>query len=241
MSNIQSLPLGTELVGDYRIERVLGAGGFGVTYLARETDLDRFVTIKEYFPADFASRQGELEAVPRTSGSTEDYQWGLDRFIDEARTLGKFNHPNIVRVYRYFRANNTAYMVLPFEEGQSLKNWLRNLGRVLERSTLRRHDVVLRRIDRDAIHPCIESAVTPEFREISPGLDECFLDHIFGKVIVIQQSAAQGHNAPDVEAIQLFVGTIIIIARTFDEQRFIRLLNSFFQSLAPTNRSVVGV
>ncbi|MEM7750902.1 MAG: serine/threonine-protein kinase, partial [Pseudomonadota bacterium] len=129
MSNIQSLPLGTELVGDYRIERVLGAGGFGVTYLARETDLDRFVTIKEYFPADFASRQGELEAVPRTQGSTEDYQWGLDRFIDEARTLGKFNHPNIVRVYRYFRANNTAYMVLHFEEGQSLKNWLRNLGR----------------------------------------------------------------------------------------------------------------
>ena len=129
MSNIQSLPLGTELVGDYRIERVLGAGGFGVTYLARETDLDRFVTIKEYFPTDFASRQGDLEAVPRTQGSTEDYQWGLDRFIDEARTLGKFNHPNIVRVYRYFRANNTAYMVLHFEEGQSLKNWLRNLGR----------------------------------------------------------------------------------------------------------------
>ena len=129
MSNIQSLPLGTELVGDYRIERVLGAGGFGVTYLARETDLDRFVTIKEYFPADFASRQGDLEAVPRTSGSTEDYQWGLDRSIDEAPTLGKFNHPNIVRVYRYFRANNTAYMVLHFEEGQSLKNWLRNLGR----------------------------------------------------------------------------------------------------------------
>ncbi len=129
MSNIQSLPLGAELVGDYRIERVLGAGGFGVTYLARETDLDRFVTIKEYFPTDFASRQGELEAVPRTQGSTEDYQWGLDRFIDEARTLGKFNHPNIVRVYRYFTANNTAYMVLHFEEGQSLKNWLRNLGR----------------------------------------------------------------------------------------------------------------
>ena len=129
MTNLLSLPTGTVLVGDYRIERVLGAGGFGITYLALETAVDRYVTIKEYFPTDFAARGEDMEAVPRSQGSGEDYQWGLDRFIDEARTLGKFDHRNIVRLYRYFHANNTAYMVLHFEEGQSLKAWLNSLGR----------------------------------------------------------------------------------------------------------------
>lgn len=129
MTNLIALQSGTELVGDYRIARVLGAGGFGITYLASEIALDRNVTIKEYFPADFAARSPELEARPRSENCSGDYTWGLDRFIDEAQTLAKFDHPNIVRVYRYFRANNTAYMVLQFEEGQSLKSWLKSLGR----------------------------------------------------------------------------------------------------------------
>ncbi len=65
----------------------------------------------------------------RSQDCQSDYRWGLDRFIEEAQTLAKFNHTNIVRVYRYFRANNTGYMVLHFEEGQSLKSWLKSLGR----------------------------------------------------------------------------------------------------------------
>ncbi len=129
MTNLIALPNGTELVDDYRIERVLGAGGFGITYLADEVALARPVTIKEYFPADFAARAASLDAAPRSQDCAGDYRWGLDRFIEEAQTLARFNHPNIVRVYRYFRANNTGYMVLHFEEGQSLKNWLKGLGR----------------------------------------------------------------------------------------------------------------
>ena len=130
MTNLIALPEGTELVGDYRIERVLGAGGFGITYLATEIALARAVTIKEYFPSDFAARGSNLEATARSQGCAEDYRWGLDRFIDEAQTLAKFDHhPNIVRLHRYFKANNTAYMVLHFEEGQSLKAWLKGLGR----------------------------------------------------------------------------------------------------------------
>ena len=120
---------GTELVGDYRIQRVLGAGGFGVTYLADEIALGRAVTIKEYFPSDFAARSVEMEAGPRSQDCKEDYKSGLDRFLDEAQTLARFDHPNIVRVYRYFRLNNTGYMVLQFEEGHSLKGWLKSLGR----------------------------------------------------------------------------------------------------------------
>lgn len=129
MTNLIALKSGTELVGDYRIERVLGAGGFGITYLAEEVALDRNVTIKEYFPSDFAARSSTADAGPRSQDCAGDYRWGLDRFIEEAQTLAKFSHPNIVRVYRYFKANNTAYMVLHFEEGQSLKSWLKGLGR----------------------------------------------------------------------------------------------------------------
>ncbi|MBN8911402.1 MAG: serine/threonine protein kinase [Rhizobiales bacterium] len=129
MTNLIALKGGTELVGDYRIERVLGAGGFGITYLAEEVALDRSVTIKEYFPSDFAARTSTADAAPRSQECASDYRWGLDRFIEEAQTLARFSHPNIVRVYRYFKANNTAYMVLHFEEGQSLKSWLKGLGR----------------------------------------------------------------------------------------------------------------
>jgi serine/threonine protein kinase len=129
MTQLVALPDGTELAGDYRIVRVLGAGGFGVTYLAEEPELSRLVSIKEYFPSDFAARLQSLEATPRSEGCTSDYNWGLDRFVDEAQTLAKFNHNNIVKVHRVFRANNTAYMVLHFEEGKSLKTWLKDLGR----------------------------------------------------------------------------------------------------------------
>ncbi len=136
MTNLIALPTGTELVGDYRIERVLGAGGFGVTYLADEIALARLVTIKEYFPSDIAARTAGIEAAPRSHDCASDYRWGLDRFIEEAQTLAKFDHTNIVRVYRYFRANNTGYMVLHFEEGQSLKNWLKSLGRAPRQNEL---------------------------------------------------------------------------------------------------------
>jgi len=139
MTNLLALNAGTELVGDYRIGRVLGAGGFGITYLADEIALDRRVTIKEYFPSDYAIRgNGSADAVPRSQDCSGDYRWGLDRFIEEAQTLARFDHPNIVRVYRYFRANNTAYMVLNFEEGQSLKSWLKGLGRAPRQKELDR-------------------------------------------------------------------------------------------------------
>jgi WD40 repeat protein/serine/threonine protein kinase len=129
MTNLIALPSGTVLVGDYRIERVLGAGGFGVTYLAEELALARLVTIKEYFPSDIAARADGIDVAPRSLEAAGDYSWGLERFIEEAQTLAKFNHTNIVQLHRYFRDNKTGYMVLHFEEGQSLKGWLKALGR----------------------------------------------------------------------------------------------------------------
>ncbi len=129
MTNLLALQSGTDLVSDYRIERVLGAGGFGITYLASEPALERRVAIKEYFPNDFAMRGAGNGVRPRSPDCVGDFQWGIERFINEAQTLAKFDHANIVRVYRTFKGNDTAYMVLQFEEGQSLKSWLKGLGR----------------------------------------------------------------------------------------------------------------
>lgn len=136
MTQLVALPDGTELSGDYRISHVLGAGGFGITYLAEENALSRLVSIKEYFPADFATRADDLSAHPRSKDSKGDYAWGLERFLEEGQTLAKFNHPNIVRVYRIFKAHGTAYMVLHFEEGQSLKSWLKGLKRAPRQNEL---------------------------------------------------------------------------------------------------------
>jgi len=104
----------------YVIERVLGQGGFGITYLARDTNLDQEVAIKEYLPVEVATRRPDATVSARTSEHDERYRWGLERFIREARTLARFDHPNIVRVLSVFELNGTAYMVMRFEEGETL-------------------------------------------------------------------------------------------------------------------------
>ena len=108
----------------YEIKRILGQGGFGITYLAHDLNLDKDVAIKEYLPTEFAVREGDHSVHPISSNSQSQYKWGLDRFIAEARTLSKFEHPNIVRVFAVFEENNTGYMVMAYEHGQSLQTML---------------------------------------------------------------------------------------------------------------------
>ena len=117
----------------YLLEQVLGQGGFGITYLARDTNLDRPVAIKEYLPADVARRRSDASARPRTESHAERFAWGLDRFLAEARTLARFDHPNIVRVLSIFEANSTAYMVMRFEEGEDLGTLLDRRGTLPQR------------------------------------------------------------------------------------------------------------
>jgi hypothetical protein len=117
-----ALPLGSMLM-EYRLESVLGAGGFGITYLAHDTNLEKDVAIKEYLPSAFAVRSSG-GVMPTNAAAEHDYKWGLDRFIQEARTLAKFAHPHIVRVNRFFEANGTGYMVMDYEAGEPLKGWL---------------------------------------------------------------------------------------------------------------------
>ncbi|WP_395700448.1 protein kinase domain-containing protein [Aquabacterium sp.] len=108
---------------EYRIERVLGQGGFGITYLATDVNLRAPVAIKEYLPEEIAFRAGDRSVMPAASQHRERYQFGLEAFLVEARTLASFRHPNIVRVARFFEAHHTAYMVLEYERGSPLRDW----------------------------------------------------------------------------------------------------------------------
>jgi serine/threonine protein kinase len=137
LDNVQALPAGTQL-GDYRLDVVIGHGSFGITYRAFDTQLAKLVAIKEYLPVEFAVRQGLREVVPRGTRYADDFAWGRDRFLDEARALARFRHAHIVPVLRYFEANGTAYTVMEFEDGRSLAELLSPEGRRLPPDDVRR-------------------------------------------------------------------------------------------------------
>src|ERR1700748_960226 len=107
--NVQALPVGT-LLGDYRVDSVIGHGGFGITYRAFDSQLAKVVAIKEYLPVEFAVREGP-KVVARGARFADDFAWGRERFLDEARALARFRHPHIVPVMRYFVAHGQAYTV----------------------------------------------------------------------------------------------------------------------------------
>ena len=123
MEYINALRAGTHL-DEYQVREVLGQGGFGLTYLADDIKLDRVVALKEYLPRDFATRTAGSTVVPNSSADAADYHWGLERFLDEARTLARFDHPHLNKVHRFFEANGTAYLVLEYIDGQTLSHLL---------------------------------------------------------------------------------------------------------------------
>ena len=112
------LPAGTTLF-EYRIDKVLGHGGFGITYLARDTHLDKPVAIKEYLPAHLAVRDN-THVSARSPNEQRAFDWGRRQFLKEAQTLARFAHPNLVPVHRYFQAHETAYFVMSYVEGETL-------------------------------------------------------------------------------------------------------------------------
>ncbi len=121
---IPSLASG-HVINEYRFDKLLGVGGFGLTYLATDQNLDLPVAIKEYLPSDIALREDDSSIRPTSDENRPTFEWGLTRFLDEARTLATFRHPNIVRVMRFFQANATAYMVMEFVQGASLSDWIK--------------------------------------------------------------------------------------------------------------------
>jgi formylglycine-generating enzyme required for sulfatase activity len=125
-----TLPIGYRL-HQYRIESVLGAGGFGITYMAVHEALRTRAAIKEYFPVEWSYRDGNhvlanTQGGLPTSEAGEDacYTWGLERFLNEAQTLAQVNHPGVVRVRDFFEENGTAYIVMDYEDGEPLSQIL---------------------------------------------------------------------------------------------------------------------
>src|SRR5262245_13657681 len=119
-----ALSVGTRL-HEFEIVDLIGEGGFGIVYLARDCMLERKVALKEYLPSSLASRGPGATVAPTSSRSLETFQIGLRSFVNEARMLAQFDHPALVKVYRFWEANGTAYMVMPYYEGITLKEALR--------------------------------------------------------------------------------------------------------------------
>lgn len=120
MSNYTDTLNRGDQIGCYQIQEVLGRGGFAVTYLATDINLDVDVAIKEYLPREITQRDENLHVSARKQEFAEDYEVGLQNFAREAKTLARFKHPHIVRVHQVLHANSTAYMVMDFERGQEL-------------------------------------------------------------------------------------------------------------------------
>ena len=123
-----ALPQGAELLW-YRIQEVLGQGTFGTTYLAEDLNDGRIVAIKEYLPPQVARRGEEQGLQPLSDVLFDDYAAGLGRFIAEAENLYRFDHPHIVRLVDLFEANNTAYLVMEYEEGRTCSRSCRGVPR----------------------------------------------------------------------------------------------------------------
>jgi serine/threonine protein kinase len=174
----------TLLHEQYLIGRALGDGGFGITYLSWDLGLESRLAIKEYMPNGVAGRSGgESRVIPYTEQTKQEFEWGLDRFLEEARTLKKFsNHPGIVAVDTVFKDNGTAYLVMEFLDGVTFEEFLaRRGGRITFETAMR---VVLPSMDAlAAVH-----AEGILHRDISP--DNIYLTRA-GKVKLIDFGAAR--------------------------------------------------
>lgn len=119
-----ALPIGHRL-HEFEITGLVGEGGFGIVYLAHDTQLERVVAIKEYMPGSLATRAGDLSVTVKSERQRETFTLGMRSFVNEAKLLASFDHPALIKVYRFWEENGTAYMVMPYYQGPTFKTWLR--------------------------------------------------------------------------------------------------------------------
>ncbi|MBU1359186.1 MAG: serine/threonine protein kinase, partial [Gammaproteobacteria bacterium] len=117
------LPIGSRL-GEFEVTRIVGQGGFGVVYEAWDPTLERVVAIKEYLPTALSTRQLDGTVMPLSERHRETFDLGMRSFINEARLLAQFDHPSLLKVYRFWQERGTTYMVMPFYRGDTLRQAL---------------------------------------------------------------------------------------------------------------------
>ncbi|MBI4740002.1 MAG: protein kinase [Betaproteobacteria bacterium] len=122
-----TLPIGAQ-IREFRIAGVVATGGFGIVYLAQDLSLGRYVALKEYMPASLAERAQGMAVAVKSAHHADTFDAGLRSFVNEARLLAQFDHPSLVKVYRFWEENGTAYMVMPYLEGVTLQKTLAELA-----------------------------------------------------------------------------------------------------------------
>jgi serine/threonine protein kinase len=135
-SSENCLPVGTRL-SDFEIQGILGEGGFGIVYVAFDHSLQRKVALKEYMPGTLSGRAPDGSVMVRAERHREAFDAGLKSFINEARLLAQFDHPSLVKVYRFWEQNKTAYMVMRFYDGQTLKDIVQNRPEIVTEAWLK--------------------------------------------------------------------------------------------------------
>ncbi len=193
------LPPGTILNGKYMLGKVLGEGGFGITYLGWDINLQLKVAIKEYYPNGLVTRgtTSDCKVTILTGKRSEIFQKGLNKFVDEARRLAKFwGLPGIVAVKDYFEANRTAYIVMEFAEGRTLKQLLASNEGLMDVDTV----LTMMRPVMDALEMVHQSGMI--HRDISP--DNLMVDRK-GKVKLLDFGAARSFMENDGKSLSVML------------------------------------
>jgi len=171
-----ALPIGTR-INEFEITRVVGEGGFSIVYLAFDHTLHRSIALKEYIPSQLASRRGDQTVAVRSAQHQQTFEAGLRSFINEARLLAQFDHPALVKVYRFWEANGTAYMAMPYYEGRTLKDILREHPEQANEAWLKR--LLLPLLDALTLlhdHRCYHRDIAPDNIQILDNEQPVLLD-----------------------------------------------------------------
>ncbi|WP_045226134.1 serine/threonine protein kinase [Methyloterricola oryzae] len=208
MQNIrQPIPLtpGYRLQNWYEIGRVLGRGNIGVTYQAHDCNLERTVAIKEYLPVSLAARESGVFVQPSDTHDEDSYHIGVEAFLDEARVLAKLDHPNVPSIINVFVAHNTAYMVMSFEEGETLESILQRRRTLEEGELLHLLMPLLSALERlhDIGH--IHGDLTPTHIMVRPDGSPVMLD-FGGTRRMVSELTHSLHASPGFSAPEIYFG-----------------------------------
>jgi serine/threonine protein kinase len=170
------LPIGTQMA-EFTVTEVIGEGGFGIVYKAHDNSLDRTVAIKEYMPAAIASRGKGRSVNVKSERHAETFTAGLRSFVNEAKLLARFDHVALLKVYRFWEVNGTAYMVMPFYEGPTLKEALKALpNKPDEQWLLRLLMPLLEALELIHAQQCFHRDIAPDNILVMPGHKPLLLD-----------------------------------------------------------------